>query len=171
MYSHYNDDIHRIVSDYFHFINEKDMQRLLNLFTDDCVIFEPFSKKQLTHPEIGRRDITYLKGKSEIESFFNIVMMASDGLQYHIEFELIDNPVDANRYGPCDIFYSPSSSVVSVLATFYGKREGHELMEELKFHVVPRKNYASVNIKENYYQNSKEIKTLWIQFCTPESTN
>lgn len=98
-------------------------------------------------------------------------MMASDGLQYHIEFELIDNAVDANNYGPYDIFYSPSSSVVSVLATFYGKREKHELKEKLKFHVVPRKNYASVNIKENYYQNSKEIKTLWIQFCTPESTN
>jgi hypothetical protein len=147
------------------------MQRLLNLFTDDCVIFEPFSRKQLTHPDIGRRDITYLKGQSEIESFFNIVMMASDGLQYHFEFELIDNAVDANNYGPCVIFYSPSSSVDSVLATFYGKREGHELKEKLKFHVVPRKNYASVNIKENYYQNSKEIKTLWIQFCTPESTN
>lgn len=58
-------------------------------------------------------------------------MMASDGLQYHIEFELIDNAVDANNYGPYDIFYSPSSSVVSVLATFYGKREKHELKEKL----------------------------------------
>jgi hypothetical protein len=58
-----------------------------------------------------------------------------------------------------------------VLATFYGKRVEYELKERLKFHVVPRKNYASVNIKENYYQSRKEIKTLWIQFCTPESTN
>jgi hypothetical protein len=147
------------------------MQRLLNLFTDDCVIFEPFSKKQLKHPDIGGRDITYLKGKSEIESFFNIVMMASDGLQYQIEYKLIDKAIDANNYEPNDIFYSPTSSVVSLLATFYGKRVGHELKEKLKFHIVPRKNYTSDNIKENYYQNSKEIKTLWIQFCTPESTN
>jgi hypothetical protein len=132
-------------------------------------------------------ELKHISGKSEIESVLDIVIMANDGLQYviefvelcdrirtrlnHIEFELIDNAVDANNYGLCDIFYSPSSSVVSVLATFYGKREGHELKEKLKFHVVPRKNYASVNIKENYYQNSMEIKTLWIQFCTPESTN
>jgi hypothetical protein len=147
------------------------MQRLLNLFTDDCVIFEPFSKKQLTHPNIGMRDITYLKGKSEIESFFNIVMMASDGLQYQIEFKLIDKANNSNNYEPNDIFYFPSSSVVSLLATFYGKRVKHELKEMLKFHVVPRKNYAIINVMENYYQNSKEIKTLWIQFCTPESTN
>ena len=171
MDAHYKDDIHRIVSDYFHFINEKDMQRLLNLFTDDCVIFEPFSKKQLPHFDNGRGDITYLKGKSEIESFFNIVMMASNGLQYHIEFELIDKSVDANNYKSNDIFYSPPSSVVSVLATFHGKIEGHELKERVKFHIVPRKNYVSMNIKEKYYQNSKEIKTLWIQFCSPESTN
>lgn len=171
MYSHYNDDIHRIVSDYFHFINEKDMQRLLNLFTDDCIIFEPFSKKPLPHPSIGREHITYLQGKSEIESFFNTVMMASDGLQYHIEFELLNSAVDASINVPNDRFYSLSSSVVSVLATFYGKREGHELKEKLKFQVVPRKNYFSVNINENYYQNSTVIKTLWIQFCTPESTN
>jgi hypothetical protein len=121
-------------------------------------------------PDNGR-DKTHLKGKSEIESFFYIIMMASDGLQYQIEFELIDDAIDANNYEPNDIFYSPSSSVVSVLATFYGKREGHELKEKLKFHVVPRKNYFSVNINENNYQNSKVIKTLWIQFCTPESTN
>ena len=61
--------------------------------------------------------------------------------------------------------------MVSVLATFYGKKVGHELKERLKFHVVHKKNYFSVNIKEKYYQNSKETKTLWIQFCTPESTN
>lgn len=126
----------------------------------------PKNQKFLIMEEIKR-----ISGKSEIESVLYIVMMASDGLQYHIEFELIDNAVDANNYGPFDIFCSPSSSVVSVLATFYGKREGHELKEKLKFHVVPRKNYASVNLKENYYQNSKEIKTLWIQFCIPESIN
>jgi hypothetical protein len=156
------------VSDYFYLINKKDMQRLLNLFTDDCVIFEPFSKKQQQLYDNGR-DKTHLKGKSEIESFFYIVMMASDGLQYLIEF--IDDAIDTNEVEPDDIFCSPPPSIVSVLATFYGKTEGHELKERLKFHVVPRKNHVSVNIKEKYYQNSKEIKTLWIQFCSPESTN
>ena len=147
------------------------MQRLLNLFTDDCVIFEPFSKKQLPHSHNERGDITYLKGKSEIESFFNIVMMASDGLQYNIEFELIDKTVDTNNYKSNNVFYSPASSVVSVLTTFYGKREGFELKERLKFQIVPRKNYVSDNMQENDYHNNNEIKTLWIEFCSLESTN
>lgn len=144
------------------------MQRLLNLFTDDCVIFEPFSKKQ-RQPYDNGRDKTYLKGKSEIESFFYIVMMASDGLQYHIEF--IDKAFDMNYDAQNGIFYSPSSSIVSVLVTFYGKGEGYELKERLKFHVVPRKNYVSANTKKNDYHNSKEIKILWIQFYSPESAN
>jgi hypothetical protein len=166
--SHSKDDNHQIVSDYFHLINKKDMHRLLNLFTDDCVIFEPFSKKQ-RQPYDNGRDNIYLKGKSEIESFFYIVMMASDGLQYHIEF--IDKAIDMNYDAPNGIFYSPSSSIVSVLVTFYGKREGCELKERLKFHVVPRKNYVSANTKKNDYHNSKEIKILWIRFCSPESAN
>ncbi|MFZ1876580.1 MAG: nuclear transport factor 2 family protein [Nitrososphaeraceae archaeon] len=161
MNSHYNDNNLRIVSDYFHLINEKDMQGLLNLFADDCVIYEPLGKGTLLHNDL--REKIQLKGKSEIESFFNIVMMASDGFQYQIEF--IDEPINMDYNQPSDIFDSTSSSIVSVLATFYRNKEGHGLKEWLTFHVVSRKNYDSANTQDNdYSNNNKEIKTLWIQF-------
>lgn len=161
MKSHHNDNNRRIVSDYFHLINEKDMQGLLNLFADDCVIYEPLGKGNLLHNNL--REKIHLKGKSEIESFFNIVMMASDGFQYQIEF--IDEPIDMDFDEPSDIFDSTSSSIVSVLATFYGNKEGHGLKEWLTFHVVSRKNYVSANTQDNdYSKNNKEIKTLWIHF-------
>ena len=161
MNSHYNDNNRRIVSDYFHLINEKDMQGLLNLFADDCVIYEPLGKGTLLHNDL--REKIFLKGKSEIESFFNIVMMASDGFQYQIEF--IDEPINMDYNQPSDIFDSTSSSIVSVLATFYRNKEGHGLKEWLTFHVVSRKNYDSANTQDNdYSNNNKEIKTLWIQF-------
>jgi len=137
------------------------MQGLLNLFTDDCVIYEPLGKGTLLHNNL--REKIHLKGKSEIESFFNIVMMASDGFQYQIEF--IDEPIDMDYNKPSDIFDSTSSSIVSVLATFYGNKEGHGLKEWLTFHVVSRKNYVSANTQDNdYSKNNKEIKTLWIHF-------
>lgn len=161
MNSNYDDNNRRIVSDYFHLINEKDMQGLLNLFADDCVIYEPLGKGTLLHNDL--REKIQLKGKSEIESFFNIVMMASDGFQYQIEF--IDKPINMGYNQPIDIFDSTSSSIVSVLATFYGNKEGHGLKEWLTFHVVSRKNYDSANTQDNdYSNNNKEIKTLWIQF-------
>ena len=52
------------------------------------------------------------------QSVLYIVMMASDGLQYLIE--IVDYAIDVNEVEPNEIFYSPSSSVVSVPATFYG---------------------------------------------------
>ena len=161
MNSNYDDNNRRIVSDYFHLINEKDMQGLLNLFADDCVIYEPLGKGTLLNNDL--REKIQLKGKSEIESFFNIVMMASDGFQYQIEF--IDEPINMDYNQPSDVFDSTSSSIVSVLATFYGNKEGHGLKEWLTFHVVSRKNYDSANTQDNdYSNNNKEIKTLWIQF-------
>ena len=145
------------------------MQRLLNLFTDECVIYEPFGKGPQSLNNI--REKICLKGKSEIESFLSAVMMASNGLQYQIEF--VDKPIDENYIQSINIFdYTSSPSIVSVLATFYGNREGHKLKEKLTFHVVSRKNYDSANRQENDFDNNgKEIKTLCIQFCPPESTN
>jgi hypothetical protein len=166
MNSQCEEDTRRIVSDYFHLINEKDIRRLLNLFTDDCVIYEPIGKGPQSLNNI--REKTCLKGKSEIESFLSVVMMASNGLQYQIEF--IDEPIDMNYVQSSNIFdYTSSSSIVFVLATFYGNREGHELKERLTFHVVSRKNYDGDNKQDNDLNNNgKEgIKTLWIQFCPP----
>jgi hypothetical protein len=70
-----NDDYHHIVSDYFRLIKEKDMDGLLNLFADDCVIYEPFSKVSSLYNSDGEPKKSFLKGKSEIESFLQIIMM------------------------------------------------------------------------------------------------
>jgi len=45
MNSHIKDDNHQIVSDYFRLIAKKDMHGLLKLFTDDCIVYEPFSRR------------------------------------------------------------------------------------------------------------------------------
>lgn len=77
-YSNYED----IVFDYFNVIKIKDIERLMNLFSPDAIIYEPFSK------------VTGgLKGSHAIESFLKIVIMASDALQNHI---VIENITDKN---------------------------------------------------------------------------
>ncbi len=68
-----------IVQEYFRLIKAKDMYRLLDLFTDDAVIDEPFSKS-----EDGKGG---LQGKNAIEPFLNVTMMANDGLREEIEIE------------------------------------------------------------------------------------
>jgi hypothetical protein len=139
MNSHIKDDNHQIVSDYFRLIAEKDMHGLLNLFTDDCIVYEPFSRRLPSHSNNGIEK-SCLKGKSEIESFFNIVMMASDGLQYEIEF--IDDPIDTG-------YESPNNTTNST------------------FHIVSTEKYdssdESINTSINGRYNSyKKIKILWI---------
>lgn len=55
------------------------MERLLNLFTEDGIIYEPFSREHSSYSGIGK---TSLKGRSEIESFLNVVMMASTNIHF-----------------------------------------------------------------------------------------
>ena len=90
--SYYEKDDQHIVLNYLHLIDEKDMPGLLNLFTEDCIIYEPFSRGPLSNEGKGKKP---LKGSNEIESFFHIVMMATDGLKYRIEF--VSSPFEHNR--------------------------------------------------------------------------
>ncbi len=68
-----------IVHEYFRLIKTKDMYRLLDLFADDAVIDEPFSKS-----EAGKGG---LQGKSAIEPFLNVAMMVNAGLREEIEIK------------------------------------------------------------------------------------
>lgn len=64
-----------VVQEYFRRIKSGDIRSLLQLFSDECVIHEPFSRcKRLT-------------GKSEVESFFVTVIMANQGLQSDVKIE------------------------------------------------------------------------------------
>ena len=64
-----------IVKEYFSRIKSRDIEGILELFSDDAVIHEPFSR--------ARR----LFGKTEIKPFLKSVIMANEGLQYKINIE------------------------------------------------------------------------------------
>src|SRR5215468_3145507 len=68
-----------IIYEYFRLIRTKDIYRLLDLFVDDAIIHEPFSKS-----EDGKGT---LQGKNAIEYFLRVAMMASAGLREEVEIE------------------------------------------------------------------------------------
>lgn len=65
-----------LINQYFKCIDKKDLSGILDLFDYDAVIHEPFSNM-----EGG------LKGKSSIEPFLKIAMMANSSLQRTINIE------------------------------------------------------------------------------------
>ena len=72
-----------IIKEYFGKIRSRDIDGLLDLFSDDAVVHEPFSRAKT------------LLGKTEIRSFLKSVIMANEGLQYEIKIERQKaNPVD-----------------------------------------------------------------------------
>ena len=143
------DDQH-IVMKYFRLIDEKDMPSLLNLFSEDCTIYEPFSRDFLSYEGKGKKP---LKGRNEIESFFHVVMMASDGLKHEIEF--VYSPIEHTRqYG--DSVITMSSSAVSVLATYYRNEKGDKLKQKLVFHIVSEQKHDTLD-KLTRDGNDKDI--------------
>lgn len=68
-------DHESIVKEYFSRIKSRDIDGLLDLFSDDAVVNEPFSRAKS------------LLGKTEIRSFLNSVIMANEGLQYEINIK------------------------------------------------------------------------------------
>jgi hypothetical protein len=87
---------------------------------------------------------TLLKGRSEIEPFLNIVMMASDRLRYGIE-------IISESFGHLSRLDSTSISTA--------------------FHIVSKSSNDTCDyITQNYVQNNKrKIEMLCIQFCKSES--
>lgn len=63
-----------LVREYFNLVSSRDLGRLLGLFADDAIVYEPFSS------EDG------LNGKGEIEPFLKVVLMANAGLEREIMF-------------------------------------------------------------------------------------
>lgn len=64
-----------LVRQYFNRVRSGDLHGLLDLFSDNCVIHEPFSSSK------------FLTGKIEIEPFFRSAIMANQGVQYEIKIE------------------------------------------------------------------------------------
>jgi hypothetical protein len=74
-YSEFEEQNQIIVQKYFNKIKKRDIEGVLDLFSNDSVIEEPFSKSKI------------LLGKSEIEPFLKSVIMANEGLKYKINIE------------------------------------------------------------------------------------
>ena len=64
-----------IVARYFRYIDSKDLDGLIDLFDYDAVVYEPFSK-------VGR-----LRGRSAIEPFLKVAMMANSELRRTVKIE------------------------------------------------------------------------------------
>jgi hypothetical protein len=122
-----------VVYEYFRLIKAQDMHRLLDLFTDDAAIYEPFSKL-----ENGKRG---LQGKSVIEPFLKVAMMANAGLKEEIEIEKSRLRRD-NRINQ-----------VTAYVTF---ERGGKLKARFTFVLSSEENYNS--------QKQKKIHSLHLQF-------
>ena len=72
-YYEYEKENEVMVQEYFKRIKSGDVQGLLELFSDDSIIYEPFSRSK------------HLFGKSEIEPFLKSVIMANEGVQYELK--------------------------------------------------------------------------------------
>jgi ketosteroid isomerase-like protein len=64
-----------IVARYFRYMDNKDLDGILDLFDYDAVVYEPFSKVEELH------------GRSAIEPFFKVAMMANSDLRRTIKIE------------------------------------------------------------------------------------
>ncbi|HZI70598.1 MAG TPA: hypothetical protein VFD60_05490 [Nitrososphaeraceae archaeon] len=141
-----------IVFEYFRRIRDKDVSGLLDLFTDDAVIYEPFSKS-----EDIQGKTTGLHGKQGIESFLGVVVMANEGLEGDITIDKIYEKMDDSN---------SKSTEISAIVTFErGNRITARFTFELISLVIDNVN-NSKNIKNNINtnQNEKKIKSLHIQF-------
>ncbi len=71
----------QIVAHYFRYMDNKDLDGMLDLFDYDAELYEPFS------------NITGgLKGKSSMEPFFKVAMMANSNLRRIIKIEKTNKP-------------------------------------------------------------------------------
>jgi hypothetical protein len=135
-----------IVFEYFRRIKDKDIPGLLDLFTDDAVVYEPFSKL-----DDIRGKTAGLRGKHAIEPFLGVVVMANDGLEDIIKIDKSDEKTD----GPKN-----KSTQISAIATF---ERGDKITARFTFELISP-IIGNSNDNTNINQNEKKIKSLHIQF-------
>ena len=129
-----------IVYEYFRLIKNKDIDGVLNLFNDDAILYEPFS-----NIEGG------LQGKSAIRPFFDVVLMANDGLQYKIQFERAqDSSNNENK---------EDSNQVTALVTF---ERGGIVQGQFTFKL--RSEEEEEQYRSRNGDRAKKIQTLYIEF-------
>jgi hypothetical protein len=142
-------DDEQVVLEYFRLIQEKDIEQLMDLFVPDAVIYEPFSK--LTGG---------LRGRSAIESFFRVVIMANDSLQYHLIIEkksyLGIHRIDSENNNKNT---ANNSKVITVLVTF---QRGDSVRARFTFEFST--DYSHNNVADIFSSRHNRIKALHIEF-------
>jgi len=118
-----------IVHEYFRLIKAQDLYGLLDLFTNDAVIYEPFSRSE------------GLQGKSAIEPFLNVAMMANAGLREEIE---IEKPRLRRDNG------------INQMTAYVTFERGGKVKARFTFELSSEENYNS--------QKQRKIQSLHLQF-------
>jgi hypothetical protein len=140
-----------MVFEYFRRIRDKDVSGLLDLFTDDAVIYEPFSK-----PEDVQDKTTGLHGKQSIESFLGVAVMANQGLEGNILIDKIYEKMDGSN---------KKSTEVSAIVTFDRGNKitaidlGFRFTFELNSPITSNSNNSKSNIHTK--PNEKKIQSTY----------
>ena len=111
---------HELVLDYFQRVRSSDIIGLMNLFSEDSVIYEPFSKSKC------------LMGKSEIEPFLRTVVMANKGMQYELEIEKSGQSTGENMV----IVYVRFNKVGSIASKFRFEFQPQDESNSLKIKTI-----------------------------------
>ena len=112
-----------IVARYFRYMDNKDLDGMLDLFDYDAVVYEPFSKVEELH------------GRSAIEPFFKVAMMANNELRRTIKIEKAKKADNNNE--------------ITALTTF---QKGDKVKGRLTFEFIEDDS------------REKRIKSLYIEF-------
>jgi hypothetical protein len=133
-----------IVYEYFELIKNKDINGLLSLFTDDAIIYEPFSNIS-----------GGLQGKCTIKPFLEIAMMANNGLTHNIFIEKLSDDDDNNTSKEYDDD-NDNKNKVTALVTF---ERGDSIRARFTFELTPVLSEANNNSSLR-----KKIQILHIKF-------
>lgn len=137
-----------IVFEYFRLIKSKDITGLLDLFADDAVVYEPFSKSD----DIQGKTMG-LRGKRAIEPFLGVAVMANEGLRGNVTIDKSDKKTDGSE---------TRSNQICAIVTF---ERGDRITARFTFELISpvnNNNNDDDNMKIN--QKERKIKSLRIQF-------
>jgi hypothetical protein len=126
-----------VVLKYFELIERKNINSLVNLFAEDSVAYE-----QLSKVEGG------LRGKSAIEPFLRVSMVANDGLKHEIKFEKPQSQPNTD--------IANNDRVINAVVTF---QKGDKVKARFTFEFDD-----SDEIIDSHQREIRRIKTLSIRF-------
>jgi ketosteroid isomerase-like protein len=135
-----------IVFEYFRLIKNKDITGLLDLFVDDAVVYEPFSKSDIQGKTMG------LRGKRAIEPFLGVAGMANEGLRGNVTIDKSDKKTDGSEN---------RSNQICAIVTF---ERGERITARFTFELISPVNNNSDDDNMKINQKEKKIKSLRIQF-------